>query len=66
MFPLAGKTYPDSSDALARSIEEALEEVFELPKKSVVSIGGGKFPKIKTVHIDLSGASVNALSLIHI
>ena len=60
MFPLAGKTFPDSSDALARSIEDALGEVFELPKKSVVAIKDGKFPKLKTVRINLSGASVSA------
>ena len=60
MFPLAGKSFPESSDALARSIEDALGEVFELPKKTVVQIGDGKFPKLKTVKINLSGASVSA------
>jgi hypothetical protein len=60
MFPLAGKSFPQTSDALARSIEDALGEVFELPKKTVVQIGDGKFPKLKTVRINLSGASVSA------
>lgn len=61
MFPLAGKTFPESSDELARAIQDALDDVFELPaKKSVVQIADGKFPKLKTVRINLSGASVSA------
>lgn len=60
MFPLAGKTFPESSEALARSIEDALGEVFNLPKKSVVNVTDGKYPRLKSVRINLSGASVSA------
>jgi hypothetical protein len=59
MFPLAGKDFPTSSEQLAVSIEEALGEVFTLPKKSGVAVEG-KFPALKTVKINLSGATVGA------
>jgi len=60
MFPLAGKQFPASADELATSIEEALGDVFELPKNAGVSLEGGKFPAIKSATIDLDGATVNA------
>ncbi|MDQ3441657.1 MAG: hypothetical protein M3478_15040, partial [Planctomycetota bacterium] len=60
MFPLAGKNFPTSSDELATSIEEALGDVFTLPKKNGVTIDGAKFPALKTVKINLSGATVSA------
>lgn len=60
MFPLAGKDFPSSSDELATSIEEALGEVFALPKKDGVTINGAKFPALQTVKINLSGATVSA------
>src|SRR5215210_3554356 len=59
MVPLAGKDFPDSSDDLAASIEEALGEVFTLPKKNGVTVEG-KFPALKTVKINLNGASISA------
>ena len=61
MFPLAGKNFPDSGEALAEAIQGALAQVLTLPKKnSAVAVQGGKFPKVKTLKIDLSGASVSA------
>ncbi|HYO08962.1 MAG TPA: hypothetical protein VER17_08310 [Tepidisphaeraceae bacterium] len=62
MFPLAGKQFPTSAEDLQSAIDDALAEVFTLPGKSGgVSIGGaGKFPAIKTVTIDLDGATVSA------
>ena len=61
MFPLAGKEFPTTSDDLASAIEDALATVFTLPaKKDAVSVEGGKFPDVKTVRLDLDGASVSA------
>jgi len=61
VFPLTGKDFPDSAEALASAIQGALAQVLTLPKKdSAVSVGGGKFPKVKTLKIDLSGATVSA------
>lgn len=61
MFPLAGKEFPTDSDELADSIREALSEVFSLPKPaSAVVIDGDKFPSLKSVKINLTGASLEA------
>jgi hypothetical protein len=60
VFPLAGKEFPASSDDLAASIESALGDVFSLPKNSGVTIDGAKFPRLKTVRINLDGATVSA------
>ncbi|HEV2292681.1 MAG TPA: hypothetical protein VGR35_02430 [Tepidisphaeraceae bacterium] len=60
MFPLAGKNFPTSSDELATSIEEALGEVFAMPKRSGVTVDGAKFPALKTVKINLTGATISA------
>ena len=48
MFPLTGKNFPDSAEALASAIRDALAQVLTLPKKdSAVTVEGGRFPKIK-------------------
>jgi hypothetical protein len=61
MFPLAGKEFPTSSEELCEAIQTALTEVFTLPaKKEAVTVSGGKFPSLKTVKINLNGASVSA------
>lgn len=61
MFPLAGKSFPTSTDELRAAIEAALAEVFSVPAdKAVVSTTGGKFPALKTVKVNLDGASVSA------
>jgi hypothetical protein len=61
MFPLAGKNFPGSVDELASAIHGALAQVLTLPKKdSAVKAQGGSFPKLKTLKIDLSGATVSA------
>jgi hypothetical protein len=61
MFPLAGKNFPSSSDELATSIQDALAEVFTMPtKKNGVTVDGAKFPQLKTVRINLSGATISA------
>jgi hypothetical protein len=60
MFPLAGKTFPKSGEELGTAIREALEEVLTFPKKGGgVKVGGGEFPEIKSLKIDLSGATVS-------
>jgi hypothetical protein len=60
MFPLAGKKFPASTDELTEAINDALSTVFKFNGNSGVSAEGGKFPSIKTVSIDLDGATVNA------
>jgi len=60
MFPLAGKDFPTTSDELAAAIQDKLEEVFTLPKKGGVTADGGKFPAVKRLKVDLSGATVSA------
>jgi hypothetical protein len=60
MFPLAGENFPESADELSASIEDAIREVFALPKKAGVTIKGGEFPDLKQVVIDLSGAKLSA------
>ena len=61
MFPLAGKTFPQSADDLTTAIHDALAEVIEMPRKSsAVSIEGGKWPDLKHVKVDLSGAKISA------
>ena len=61
MFPLAGKKFPTSAAELAAALNDALADVFSLPKKtSGVSVDGGKYPAIKSVDIDLDGATVSA------
>jgi hypothetical protein len=61
MFPLAGKEFPKSPDELQAAIRDALAEVMTLPEKgNVVAVEGGRFPAIKSLKIDLSGATVKA------
>jgi len=61
MLPLSGKKLPSSADELQESLNESLTQVFSLPNDDAgVSIDGGKFPSIKTVKIDLDGATVVA------
>lgn len=61
MFPLAGKTFPSSSEELATAIHDALAEVVTFPKKdSAVSLTGGQWPAIKRANIDLSGSKISA------
>jgi hypothetical protein len=60
MFPLAGESIPNSSDQLRTAIEDAIRQLFSLPKKAVVEVKGGKFPDIKELVIDLSGAKLRA------
>src|SRR4051812_30898828 len=60
MFPLAGKKFPASADELADAITAALGDVFTLKGDDAVKFDGGKFPAIKSVSIDLDGATVSA------
>ena len=61
MFPLAGKNFPESSDALAESIRAALADVLTLPKNgSVVTVEGGKYPAVKKLTVNLDNATVSA------
>src|SRR5688500_2661442 len=63
MFPLSGKKFPTSSDELDEAITAALTDVFEVDGDEadvVVIEGGGKFPSLKSVTIDLDNATVSA------
>ena len=61
MFPLAGKSFPQSSDELVAAIRGKLEEVFKLPKGAgAVKAAGDDYPELKKLTIDLDGASVDA------
>jgi len=61
LFPLAGKTFPRSGDALAASIRDALAEVLSLPKNGEpVTVDAPEFPAVKRIKVDLSGASITA------
>src|SRR5688572_11849783 len=60
MFPLAGKKFPASADDLADAITTALADVFDLPGDNTVDFSGGKYPAIKSVKVDLDGATVSA------
>jgi hypothetical protein len=60
MFPLAGKEFPSSADALATSIESPLRDVFALGSSGGVMIDGEKFPRLKKVRVNLDGATVSA------
>jgi hypothetical protein len=61
VFPLAGKSFPTSSDELAEAINGALAEVLTLDGKGeAVSADGGKFPSIKKLKINLNNAAVSA------
>jgi hypothetical protein len=61
VFPLAGKDFPTNIKELASGIRDALAEVLTLPKKedAVTAVGVG-FPQVKTLKINLDGASVSA------
>ena len=61
MFPLAGKSFPDSAEDLESAINTALSDVFTLDgKNSGAHIEATKFPNIKTVKINLDDATVSA------
>ena len=63
MFPLAGKNFPTSGDALDESITAALGEVFIFKgdKRDVVVIEGEEsFPSLQSVTINLDGATIRA------
>ncbi len=57
MLPLAGHEFPKSTAALAESILAGLKN-HGLTARSVRA-DGGEFPEIHSLHIDLSGATVN-------
>jgi hypothetical protein len=60
MFPLSGKSFPTTGDELTTAIQDALEDVLTFPKKgAAVKLTGDDFPAIKSLKIDLSGATVN-------
>jgi len=60
MFPLAGDKLPTSAEELSTAIEDAIREVFTLPKKAGVTVdaGGAKFPHVKSVVINLDDAKL--------
>jgi hypothetical protein len=62
MFPLSGKKFPTSTEELDESLTAAFTSVFTVDgdEADIVNITGGKFPSLKTVKIDLDGATVSA------
>ncbi len=61
MFPLSGKDFPTSTTELTVAIESALADVFTLPDGAeAVSATGGTFPALKSVKVNLDGASITA------
>lgn len=60
MFPLAGKDFPTTTEELTTAIHDALADVFKLPSKSAVKATGSQYPALKSVTLDLDGASVSA------
>lgn len=59
MFPLSGRDFPQTAGALCAAIEGALCDVLKFPKGSAPVTVSGKFPELKQVKIDLSGAQVS-------
>jgi hypothetical protein len=60
VFPLAGKSFPQDADELQTSIRSALEEVLTFPKKGTpLEVDAPKYPKVKRLNVDLSGAKVS-------
>ena len=59
MFPLAGKEFPTTTDELTTAIQDALAEVFTIPKKAGVS-AEGTYASIKRLTVDLSGTIAKA------
>lgn len=59
MFPLSGKTFPQSAQELCAAIQGALCDVLKFPKGSEPVTVSGKFPDLKQLKIDLSGARVS-------
>lgn len=61
MFPLTGKSFPNSSDELAESIRAALADVISLPSNgSVVTVKGGSYPVVRNLKVNLDGATITA------
>jgi hypothetical protein len=60
MFPLAGEDFPTDPEELSTAIEEAIRDVFSLPKTGGVTIKGDTLGDLKQVTIDLSGAKLTA------
>jgi hypothetical protein len=61
MFPLSGKNFPTTTEELDESLTAALTDVFTVngDEEDIVVLDG-KFPALKTVTIDLDGATVSA------
>jgi hypothetical protein len=61
VFPLAGKTFPEDAEQLSESIQSELAEVLTFGKKaSPVTVDAPKYPHVKKLKVDLSGAKVTA------
>lgn len=58
MFPLAGDTFPESSDQLAAGIQTALADVLTLPPGGGVAATGGIFPAVERLTVNLNSATV--------
>lgn len=61
MFPLAGKTFPQTAAELSSSIQSALADVLTFPGKgSPVTVDAPNYPAVNRLAVDLSGARVTA------
>lgn len=56
MFPLPGKTFPASAEALRAALEESIASVVR-PAAPMVTVEDAGYPKLKAVHISLDGAN---------
>jgi hypothetical protein len=60
MFPLAGQSFPTTTDQLVTAIKDALAEVLAFPAGSdVVQAAESTFPDLASLTIDVSGATVD-------
>lgn len=59
MFPLSGRDFPQTADELCAAIQRALCDVLKFPRGSEPVTMSGKFPALKQVKIDLSGAQIS-------
>ena len=62
MFYLSGNDFPQSAKSLHASLLESLRTFFTLPAddRPVVSVGGGDYPALERIRVDLTGVKVDA------
>jgi hypothetical protein len=62
MFPLSGRGFPDSPDALAEAIRGALADVFDIGDDAVrvTAAPAGGFPRVRELSITLDDTAIDA------